>query len=154
MADRITSGNASPPTSEADLGAFFRGRADVPAVCGAALIGSLSRLRGSDDPVVTFGRLPAACVPEFADGCEVELSDGAEPLFRVRYPASLDSGPEPVTTHRVGPDQVVSTPFRGEFQNRLPVVCRGGHALVDQPDALRKRRCDRRPHGEAPGIAR
>jgi ANTAR domain len=120
MADRLTSGNASPPISEADLGAFFRGRADVPAARGAALIGSLSRLRGSDDPVVTFGRLPAACVPEFADGCEVELSNGAEPLFRVRYPASLDSGPEPVTTHRVGPDQVLSTPFRANSRIGYP----------------------------------
>jgi hypothetical protein len=120
MVGRMTVSEAPPPIAEADLGAFFRERADVPAACGAALISSLSRLSGSDDPVVTFGRLPSACVPEFADGCEIELSEGAEPLFRVSHPASFYDGPEPVTAHRVGPDQLLSTPFRANSRVGYP----------------------------------
>jgi hypothetical protein len=108
---RINSGRASPAVAGADLGAFLRQRADVPVACGAALIGTLSQLRGSDDPAVTFGRLPGACVPEFADGCEVELSDGAQPAFRVRHPVGSDADPEPATAHNVEPEQVLSTPF-------------------------------------------
>ncbi len=111
MAESIT--RLHPPASiaEANLGAFFRHRADAPDSCSAALISSLSRLRGCEDPVVTFGRLPGACVPEFADGCQVELSDGAEPPFLARHPASSDHGYESVTGHGVGPGQVLSTPF-------------------------------------------
>jgi hypothetical protein len=111
MTSRISRGDAALAIAEANLGAFFRHRAEVPAVCGAALIGSLSRLRGSDDPIVTFGGLPRACVPDFADGCQVELSNGAEPLFRVAWPASPADAPEPVTTRPVGADQVLATPF-------------------------------------------
>jgi hypothetical protein len=66
----------------AGLDAFLRLRAEEPAVCPGPLAGALSRLRRSADPVVAFGSLPQACVPEFADGCQVELTDGAEPLFR------------------------------------------------------------------------
>lgn len=110
MTGRITSGNASPSIAEADVIAFFRQRADVPPACRAALIATLSKLRGSDDPMVTFGCLPGACVPEFADGCEVELSDGAQPLFRVRHPAGFDDGPEPA--RGVGAGAVLSTPVR------------------------------------------
>jgi hypothetical protein len=88
---------------DADLGAFLRQRADAPAAGRAALIGSLGRLRASDDPVVTFAGLPGACVPVFADGCQVELSDGAHPPFRTALPG----GPEPV-----GADQMLCTPFR------------------------------------------
>lgn len=84
----------------------------MPTACGAALISSLSRLRGSDDPIVTFGGLPGACVPEFADGCQVELFDGAESLFRVTHPASPADSAQPATAHPVGPDQVLATPFR------------------------------------------
>jgi hypothetical protein len=87
----------------ANLGAFFRHRDDVPTACGAALISSLSRLRASDDPVVTFGGLPGACVPAFADGCQVELSDGAEPLFQVTRPDS----PSPAD-----PGHVLTTPLK------------------------------------------
>jgi hypothetical protein len=112
MASPISRGDAALAIAEANLGAFFRHRAEVPTTCGAALIGSLSRLRGSDDPIVTFGGLPRACVPDFADGCQVELSSGAEPLFRVACPASPADAPEPVATRPVGPDQVLATPFR------------------------------------------
>jgi hypothetical protein len=112
MTGRISSGDAAPAVAAADLGAFFRHRADVPTACGAALIGSLSRLRGSDDPVVTFASLPGACVPGFADGCQVELADGTEPLFRVTHPAGPADGPGPAVAHPAGPDQMLSTPFR------------------------------------------
>jgi hypothetical protein len=102
MAGHKTSDDLGSGVAEADLDAFFRHRDDVPTACPTALIRSLSRLRGSDDPIVTFAGLPRACVPEFADGCQVELSDGAEPLFRVRHPASAADGP----------DQMLLTPFR------------------------------------------
>jgi ANTAR domain len=110
MPGPMSTGDAAPAMAEANLGAFFRNRADVPTACAADLIGSLSRLRGSDDPVVTFSGLPAACVPAFADGCQVELSDGAEPPFRVTYPASPPDGPEPVTALSPGPDACGSAP--------------------------------------------
>ena len=112
MADRITSSDATSTMAEADLDAFFRHRDDVPAACGTALISSLSRLRGSDDPVVTFADLPRACVPEFSDGCQVELSAGTEPLFRVAHPATPAEGPERTAARPVGSDQMLLTPFR------------------------------------------
>ncbi len=112
MADRITSGDPASTVAEADLDAFFRHRDDVPTACCAPLIRSLSRLRGSDDPVVTFAGLPGACVPEFADGCQVELSDGAEPLFRATHPVSPAGGPGRTAAHPVGPDQMLLTPFQ------------------------------------------
>jgi hypothetical protein len=112
MTGRIGSGDAAPAVAEADLGAFFRHRADVPTACRAALIGSLSQLRRSDDPVVTFGGLPEACVPGFADGCQVELADGTEPLFRVTHPAGSADGPGSAGAHPTGPDQMLATPFR------------------------------------------
>jgi hypothetical protein len=111
MPDRMTSGD----TPRADLDAFFRQRDDVPTPCRAALVGSLSRLRGSDDPVVTFAGLPRACVPQFADGCQVELSDGAEPLFRARHPAGPvgpADGPGPTAALPVEEDTMLLTPFR------------------------------------------
>jgi len=113
MTDRMTAADAAPAIAEANLGAFFRHRTDVPTACCAALISSLSELRGSDDPVVTFGGLPGACVPEFADGCQVELSDGTEPLFRVTHPESA-------TAHPVGPDQMLSIPFRAMSRTGYP----------------------------------
>jgi hypothetical protein len=112
MADRIACGDAPPAIAEADLAAFFRNRADVPVSGCAALTRSLSRLRGSDDPVVTFSRLPAACVPEFADGCQVELSDGAEPPVRLFGPAGSAPGRELAAAPPVGTGHVLATPFR------------------------------------------
>jgi hypothetical protein len=108
MDDRITPGNST----ESDLDAFFRYRDDVPTARRTALISSLSRLRGSDDPVVTFAGLPRACVPEFADGCQVELSDGTELPFRVTHPASSADGSEPSAAHPGGPDRMLLTPFQ------------------------------------------
>jgi hypothetical protein len=112
MAGWVASGDAMPGTAEANLSAFFRHRGDVPVACSAALTSSLSRLRGSDDPVVAFGRLPQACVPHFADGCQVELSDGAEPPFRTVCPASPGVDPGAVSALSVGPEHMLVTPFR------------------------------------------
>jgi hypothetical protein len=123
MAGRVTPGDAASTAARAGLDAFFRHRDDGPAACGAALTGWLARLRRSDDPVVTFAGLPAASVPEFADGCQVELTDGAEPLFRVSHPAGPASSPSPAgdagpaaddtpADYPVSPDQMLCTPFR------------------------------------------
>jgi hypothetical protein len=116
MTGRVTSGDTAPSIAETNLVAFFRHRDDVPTACGAGPIGSLSRIRRSDDPVVTFAGLPGACVPAFADGCEAELTDGAEPLFRVTHP----EGPESVADRRVRPDQVLATPFRAVSRTGYP----------------------------------
>ena len=118
LADRAD--ETVPSIAEANLAAFFRHRADVPAQLRASLTGSLAGLRRSDDPVVTFGGLPRVCVPEFADGCQVEMSDGTEPLFRVSRPASLADDPDLVAAHPVRPDQVLATPFRAVSRAGYP----------------------------------
>ena len=106
--------------AEANLDAFFRHRDDVPAACRAELIRSLSALRGSDDPVVTFAGLPRACVPAFADGCRVELADGTEPPFRAVHPACSAGGSGPTATHLAGSDHVLLTPFRAASRTGYP----------------------------------
>jgi len=111
VADRIASAEERSAIVAADVGAFFRQRADVPVPCHVALTSSLGRLRGSDDPVVTFSRLPGACVPEFADGCQVELSDGAELSFRVVHPASSTDGPDAGSATPVRHAHELVTPF-------------------------------------------
>jgi len=111
MADRASAAEASRVSAQADLSAFFRHKADVPTASAAALIRSLRRLRRSDDPVVAFGSLPEVCVPGFADGCEVELSDSTEPVFRVRLPVSSPDGVS-AAVHPAGPAQILTTPFR------------------------------------------
>jgi hypothetical protein len=120
MADRITWGDPAATVAGADLDAFFRHRDDLPTARCAPLIRSLSRLRGSDDPVVTFAALPTACVPEFADGCQVELSDGVEPRFLVTHPVSLADGPGRTAAHPGGPDQMLLTPFRAVSRTGYP----------------------------------
>jgi hypothetical protein len=120
MADRIPSGSTAPIVAEADLDVFFRHRDDVPPACRATLTRSLSRLRGSDDPVVTFAGLPQACVPEFADGCQVELSDGTEPPFRARHPVSQADGPGRTAAHHAGSDRMLLTPFRVVSRDGYP----------------------------------
>lgn len=120
MADRITSGDSASDVAKADLDAFFRHRHDVPAACCAALISSLSALRRSDDPVVTFAGLPRACVPRFADGCQVELSDGVERPFRAVHPAGPADCPGPAAVCSVGPGHVLLTPFRAASRTGYP----------------------------------
>lgn len=120
MADRMSSGSRASITAKADLDAFLRHRDDVPAAGCAPLIGLLSGLRGSDDPVVTFAGLPRACVPVFADGCQVELSDGTEPPLRLAHPASSAGGPEPAGAQPVGSERMLITPFQAASRTGHP----------------------------------
>jgi hypothetical protein len=112
MADSTTNGEAASTSETADLGAFFRHREDVPTPSCNGLLGSLSRLRGSDDPAVMFAGLARACVPEFADRCQVEIGDGAEPVFRVVHPAGTADGVKRTAGDPAGVDQMLLTPFR------------------------------------------
>jgi ANTAR domain len=112
MADRVVSGGAVPLLAPGDLDAFFRHRDDVPEVSPVRLISALGLVRGSDDPIVTFAGLARASVPEFADACQVELSDGAQPPFRVRHPVGPADDQGPADAQAAGPDQVLLTPFR------------------------------------------
>jgi hypothetical protein len=116
MAGRVPGGSAAPVLAPADLDAFFRHRDDVPGVPPARLTGALTLLRGSDDPAVTFAGLARACVPDFADACQVELSDGAQPPLRISQPAGRAGDQAPAQD----PGQVLLTPFR--------VVSRAGYA--------------------------
>ena len=113
------SGPASS-AAEANVRAFIRHRASVPGPCRAALIGSLGALRRSEDPVVTFASLPAACVPQFADGCQVELSDRVGGLFRAGTPAGLEPGPEAGPAGLAPEDQTLLTPFRVPSRSGYP----------------------------------
>jgi hypothetical protein len=119
VADRVTWGDTASTTTEADLDAFIRHGHDVPVARHGPLVSSLGRLRGSDDPVVTFASLPEACVPEFADGCQVELSDGTEPLFRATYPASPAGGCEP-NAAQPAEQQMLLTPFQVASRTGFP----------------------------------
>jgi hypothetical protein len=112
VANRTAWGKAAPITATADLDAFFRHRQDLPTASCSSLLGWLSRLRGSDDPAVTFAGLARACVPVFADRCQVEIGDGAEPLFRVTHPAGTADAVERTADDPAGPDQMLLTPFR------------------------------------------
>lgn len=104
----------------ADLNAFFRHHGDVPLPSPLELTAALSRLPGSDDPNVTFARLARACVPAFADACQVELSDGREPPFRVRHPPDPADGPGQAEARAVGPRPVLLTPFRVAARTGYP----------------------------------
>jgi hypothetical protein len=98
--------------AEAGLDAFLRSGDVVPEVPRASLIGAISALRGSGDPMVTFAGLARACVPLFADGCEVALDDGTEPPFRVRHEADPAGAPRSATTPPAGPWAPESSPGR------------------------------------------
>jgi hypothetical protein len=103
--------------AEADLDAFFRFRDDGPAACRSALVTSLAQLRGSDDPVVTFAGLPRACVPGFADGCQVELSADGDLPFRATSP---DEGSGPPAGSLVGPEQTFCIPVQAPSRTGYP----------------------------------
>jgi len=117
MAGRAAPGGAVPAVAPGDVDAFFRHRDDAPDVSPVRLIRALGLLRGSDDPVVTFARLARACVPEFADGCQVEVSDGEHPPFRMSHPARDQVPPD---AQQADPGEALLTPFR--------VVSRVGYA--------------------------
>jgi hypothetical protein len=121
MTDRIAPPCTASAIAEADLGASFGHRGDVPDACCNPLIRSLNLLRRSDDPVVTFASLARACVPDFADGCRVELSDGTEPTFRVTHQASSAEGRyEQSAAEPVSADQMLLTPFRVMSRSGYP----------------------------------
>jgi FCD domain/ANTAR domain len=113
-------GHASGGVGQADLDAFFRRQGDIPLPSPAELTDALSRLPGSDDPVVTFARLARSCVPAFADACQVELSDGKEPLVRVRHPASPADGLDQAEAQAAGPHPILLTPFRVASRTGYP----------------------------------
>jgi hypothetical protein len=112
MAGQTVSADPAAAIVAANLDAFFRHRTDVPAPCDAGLTTSLGWLRGSDDPVVTFGSLPGVCVPVFADGCQVELCDEEQPSFRVVFPVSSADASGSAPAPPVAPEDVLATPFR------------------------------------------
>jgi hypothetical protein len=113
-------GEASGGVAQVDLDAFFRHQGDMPLQWPAELAGALSLIRGSDDPVVTFARLARACVPAFADACQVELSDGKESLFRVRHPVGQADGPDRAEAQAAGPRRILLTPFRAASRTGYP----------------------------------
>jgi hypothetical protein len=113
-------GEAAAGVAQVDLDAFFRHQGDMPLPSAAELTGALSRLPGSSDPVVTFAHLARACVPAFADACQVELSDGKEALFRVRHPVGPADGPDQAEAQAVGPHPGLLTPFRVASRTGYP----------------------------------
>ena len=119
-APRSSWSDRASSAARANVLAFIRHRADVPTACRAALIDSLSALRRSDDPVVTFASLPAACVPQFADGCQVELSDGTDPLFRARCPDGPDHQSMAGTAGPAAEDRILLTPFQVRSRSGCP----------------------------------
>jgi hypothetical protein len=110
MANRIA--RRSQSLAGSDLDAFRRHRGETPAACSSVLVSALNDLPVSDDPAVMFARLAEACVPGFADGCGVEISDGAQPAFRVAFPAdSPATDGSPAAGQFAGPEQILHTPF-------------------------------------------
>jgi ANTAR domain len=113
---RQAPGNGNPSLAGSNLDAFRRHREEAPAVSPSALIAALNDARASDDPAITFASLARACVPEFADGCEIELSDGGagdEPIFRAAFPPdSPGPGGLSAEIQDAGPDHIVHTRFR------------------------------------------
>jgi hypothetical protein len=94
-----------------DLDAFRRHRGDTPAANSPALVKVLNDLPASDDPAVGFARLIEACVPAFADGSGIEISDGDQPPFRAVFPADSPA---------VGLEQILHTPFRVPSRSGYP----------------------------------
>jgi hypothetical protein len=99
-------------TAQVELDDLFPHQGDTPMLPPPELVGALSRLSGSDDPVVTFASLARACVPAFADACQVELSDGTETPFRIRHPGSSTDGPDLAEAKGADPRPILLTPFR------------------------------------------
>jgi hypothetical protein len=114
MADRVV--RTSPSPAGADLDAFRRHRGDTPAPSPSSLVSALANLPAGDDPAVVFARLAQACVPAFADGCSVEISDGDQPPFRAVFPADTADPPavgrsSSAASRLTGPGEILHTPF-------------------------------------------
>jgi len=58
---------------------------------------ALRDLRRSAEPAVVLSSLARLSVPCFSDGCELELSEGLDPVFEVSFPLP---GEEPVQRSR------------------------------------------------------
>ncbi len=97
-----------------DLDAFRRHRGETPEASSSALVSALSGLPASDDPAVAFARLAQACVPDFADGCGIEISDGYQPPFRAAFPADTPAAlrSSSAQAQPAGPEQILHTPFQ------------------------------------------
>jgi hypothetical protein len=68
-------------------------------------------IRPSDEPAVVLSSLARSSIPSFSDACAVELSEGTQPHFRVRFPmpddaACPDGSAPPVT------GKAIITPFQ------------------------------------------
>jgi hypothetical protein len=117
VTEHITLDDTQTAVAQPDL---FLHRRDVPDACCSPLTRSLNRVRGSADPVVSFASLARACVPDFADGCQVELSDGTEPSFRIAHPANAGDSRLRTAVAPVGSHQTLLTPFRAESRTGYP----------------------------------
>jgi hypothetical protein len=114
MADHVL--RTSPSPAGADLDAFRRHRGDTPAASPSSLVSALANLPAGDDPAVAFARLAQACVPAFADGCSVEISDGDQPPFSAAFPAEEAEPPaagrsSSAAGQLTGPGQILHAPF-------------------------------------------
>jgi hypothetical protein len=54
---------------------------------------SIRGIRPSDEPAVVLSSLARSSNPSFSDACAVELSEGTQPHFRVRFPMPDDDAP-------------------------------------------------------------
>jgi hypothetical protein len=83
---------------------------------------ALDALPVCDDPAATFAGLVRACVPDFADSCAVELSDGTGPPFRATCPerALAPDGSSPMADRDSRPDGLLHAPFRVPSRSGYP----------------------------------
>jgi ANTAR domain len=70
---------------------------------------AIRALRPSAEPAVVLSSLARCCVRSFSDGCAVELSEGTDPAFRVRYPLPGESADD--DDGALSADGIVTTPF-------------------------------------------
>lgn len=82
MTDRRTTPLPGPSVG-ADLDAYRRHRGTTPGRSQLGLITALDALKPSPQPQVMFARLADAVSQHYADGCQIELYDGIEPLLSV-----------------------------------------------------------------------
>lgn len=99
-----------------DLDAYRRHRGAEPQQRLSALISAISRIKPSADPHVVFSRLAEICVSNFADGCQIELSDGTEQPLRVH----LDRTDGDATVQQPRDQGVVEVPFQSTERGGQP----------------------------------